>query len=182
MGMKLTQDSQKEAGPADVSRTIIYNVRRMLERQKLQEKRLNWLQRAADHLIARLGSVTFLAFHAVWFSIWIVYNSGWVSGIKPFDPYPFGFLTFVVSLEAIALAILVLMAQNDLQEDSDRRAELDLQINLFTEQQSALTLEKLVVIEKALGISVSPEEATETQHLLEGIDLVDLEQLIERMR
>ena len=52
-------------------------------------------------------------------------------GIKPFDPYPFGFLTMVVSLEAIILAILVLISQNRASRVDDIREEIDLQVNII---------------------------------------------------
>ena len=83
----------------------------------------------------------FLWLHLAFFAAWVILNSRY--GLpKPFDPYPYEFMTFIVSLDAIVLAILVLIAQNELQEDSDRRAELDLQINLLSENEITPHVEK----------------------------------------
>ena len=68
------------------------------------------LERFVDRLNSIAGSTPFLMVHVVWFVIWIPWNTG-LLGLKKFDPYPFGFLTMVVSLEAIFLSIFVLMAQ-----------------------------------------------------------------------
>src|SRR5688572_11852637 len=63
-------------------------------------------EKTADIITARLGSMLFLFLNAVWFFIWIVINAGFVPLIPPFDPFPFGLLTMIVSLEAIFLAII----------------------------------------------------------------------------
>ena len=72
--------------------------------------------------------------------------------ISQFDPFPFQFLTLVVSLEAIFLSTFVLIGQNQLSSSSERRADLDLQVNLLAEQKSAKTLEMLDQIGQQLNI------------------------------
>jgi uncharacterized membrane protein len=74
------------------------------------ERRTLW-ERVADTSTAMFGSVTFLSLNTVWFTVWILLNTG-VFGNQAFDPFPFGFLTMIVSLEAIFLAIIVLISQN----------------------------------------------------------------------
>ncbi len=102
-----------------------------------------------DHIAAALtdfsGSMAFVYIHALWFAIWFVLNLGifHIPGITGFDPYPFGLLTLIVSLEAIFLSTFVLIAQNNLSAVSDKRAELDLHVNLLAEQKSAKILELL---------------------------------------
>ena len=64
-------------------------------------------QKAADWIAAFSGSIPFLLLHFVWFGLWLAVNLVNV-GIPQFDPYPFGFLTLVVSLEAIFLSVFVL--------------------------------------------------------------------------
>ncbi|RMD58561.1 DUF1003 domain-containing protein [Candidatus Woesearchaeota archaeon] len=71
--------------------------------------------------------MTFVYVHCVWFALWIWYN---LASKNPFDPYPFGFLTLVVSLEAIILATFILVSQNREGMVNDLRAELDYQVDL----------------------------------------------------
>jgi hypothetical protein len=68
-----------------------------------------------------------LVLHVVWFGAWVTVNAGVVGGIRPFDPFPFRFLTMTVSLEAIFLALFVLASQNRLSRQADKRSHLDLQ-------------------------------------------------------
>jgi uncharacterized membrane protein len=63
--------------------------------------------------------------------------------ITEFDPFPFGLLTMIVSLEAIFLSTFVLISQNRMSALSEKRAELDLQVNMLAEQKAAKTLELL---------------------------------------
>ena len=81
--------------------------------------------------------------HALWFTIWVLLNAGLVPAIKPFDPFPYSFLTLVVSLEAIFLSTFVLISQNHQSRLADKRAHLDLQINMLAEQESTLMLDTL---------------------------------------
>ena len=77
-----------------------------------------------------------------------------------FDPYPFTFLTFVVSLEAIFLSTIILMSQNYEERLNQRRSHLDLQIDLLSEQESSKMLGMLEAIHKRLGISSSDPEVS----------------------
>ena len=100
-------------------------------------------ERISDTIARHAGRVWFISAHAVWFFGWITLNVGLVPGIRPFDPYPFQFLTFVVSLEAIFLSLFILMSQNRSNRQADARSHLDLQINLLAEQESTKMLEML---------------------------------------
>jgi len=62
--------------------------------------------------------------HVVWFAAWIAWAAGLVPGGRPIDPFPFSFLTLVVSLETIFLTLFVLISQNNLTRQSERRARL----------------------------------------------------------
>ena len=72
--------------------------------------------------------------------------------IEPFDPYPFSLLTMIVSLEAIFLSIWILISQNQMTRQADRREHLDLQINLLAEQESTATLRAVHGIAHHLGV------------------------------
>src|SRR5690349_1612705 len=90
------------------------------------------LERVADFITSIASSPAFLVGHLIWFGLWIGANS---TRNAPFDPYPFRLLTLAVSLEAIVLTAFVLMAQSRMTQLADRRAHLDLQINVLAEQE-----------------------------------------------
>jgi uncharacterized membrane protein len=99
-------------------------------------------------------------------------NSGLIPGSRPFDPFPFSFLTLVVSLEAIFLTLLVLMSQNRMIKEADKRAHLDLQLNMLAEQEGTELLRLVQKICKHLGMDEEADEAA--QHLQEQTDVHQL--------
>jgi uncharacterized membrane protein len=100
----------------------------------------------ADRVTAFAGSMVFIYVHGIWFGSWIITNLGLhLAGLPKFDPYPFGLLTMIVSLEAIFLATLVMISQNRQAHRSDIRSELDFENNLRAELWS-------VHVGHALGI------------------------------
>jgi uncharacterized membrane protein len=92
-----------------------------------------------------------------WFGVWLLLNTGWF-GLKAFDPYPYGLLTMVVSLEAIFLSTFVLISQNRLSVESDRRADLDLHVDLLAEAELTQALKMLRAIHDKLGIACTEPE------------------------
>ncbi len=134
-------------------------------------------ERIADAIARTAGRLWFTAAHAVWFGFWILANSGKVPGIRPFDPFPYPFLTFVVSLESIFLALFILMSQNRANKQADSRSHLDLQINLLAEQESTAALQMLHRLCEFHGLSAAGDEeeverlkrSTKPEALLEEI-------------
>ncbi len=104
-------------------------------------------------------------------------NTGLVPGVRPFDPYPFSFLTLVVSLEAIFLSIWILIGQNEMERLADRRAHLDLQINMLAEQESTAAIRMLQRISERLGIP--PDDTVDTA-LAEETDVERIATAIDR--
>lgn len=103
------------------------------------------VERAADWIAAFSGSITFLMLHVVFFAAWVLLNTNWLPGWKPpmFDPFPFGLLTMVVSLEAIILSVFVLLSQNR-QVAKDRiRGDIEYEVNLKAELEIAQLHEKM---------------------------------------
>src|SRR5215218_6182204 len=103
------------------------------------------VERAADWIAAFSGSITFLMLHVVFFAVWVLLNTRWLPGWKPpmFDPFPFGLLTMVVSLEAIILSVFVLLSQNR-QVAKDRiRGDIEYEVNLKAELEIAQLHEKM---------------------------------------
>nr|AIA17424.1 Protein of unknown function (DUF1003) [uncultured bacterium] len=89
------------------------------------------------------GSMTFLYLNMLWFAAWIFWNIDMITGLKAFDPYPFGLLTLTVSLEAIFLSIFVLLSQN-IQADRDKiHSDIEYEVNLKAELEIAYLHEKI---------------------------------------
>jgi uncharacterized membrane protein len=151
------------AGALDSASTlpsaIEENIAQLVDQQKACERRRTLQVRLADAITRFSGSMSFVWLHVTWFGLWIAVNMGAVPGYEGFDPFPFGLLTMIVSLEAIFLATFVLISQNRMQAAADRRAELDLHINLLAEREATLILTKLARIEEKLGIQVDTDEA-----------------------
>ena len=128
------------------------NLQTFAELRERAQKRRNPQERIADAITDVSGRMAFVWFHVIWFGVWMAVNTGHVPGIKPFDPFPYGLLTMVVSLEAIFLSTFVLISQNRISAEADRRADLDLQIGLLTEREMTLALRMLDAIQEKLGI------------------------------
>ena len=139
------------------------NIRTLLAQRERRAQRRSLQQRIADAITNFSGNMAFVYLHVVWFGGWIGWNLGAFGG-KPFDPFPFGLLTMIVSLEAIFLATFVLISQNRISLDAERRTNLDLQIGLLTEHELTRALKMLDEIQDHLGIVQDP-----------GTDLEELE-------
>ena len=112
-----------------------------LERAALRGR--SHADRLSDAISRFTGSARFAVVHFVFFVSWMALNSGVVADVPRFDPYPFSFLTLVVSLEAIFLSVFVLMSQNRMTRHADKRAHLDLQVDLLAEQELTTMLRML---------------------------------------
>ncbi len=114
---------------------------------EIADEKLTVGQRIADVIAEFSGSIPFLVLNAVFFAVWLIVNA--IPRIA-YDPYPFGLLTMIVSLEAIFLSIFVLVSQNR-QADKDRiRNELDYQVNLKAELGVSVLLHKADAITESL--------------------------------
>ncbi len=133
------------------------------------------LTQISDQLNSTFGSPTFLVLNALFFFVWITTNLGWYPGITPFDPYPFGFLTMLVSLEAIFLSIFILVSQNRSSVVATTREEVHLRVNLIAEEEITKVLEVLSEIRAELGIKKPDPELKE---MLERIDAGYIERSI----
>jgi uncharacterized membrane protein len=136
-----------------------------LEQEALHER--SAADRLSDAISAITGSVPFAITHGLWFAVWGIVNTGMISGIEPFDPFPFGFLTLVVSLEAIFLSVFVLMSQNRMTRAADKRAHLDLQVDLLAEQELTMMLRMLRALCAKLDVEVKMPDARVRQLLSE---------------
>lgn len=112
----------------------------------------------------------FALFHLCWFVLWLLVNTRIVPIVDPFDPFPFGLLTLVVSLEAIFLSVFVLMSQNRMALQADKRAHLDLQVDMLAEQELTAILTMVHALCRKNGVEVALRNES-LQELLEQTDV-----------
>ena len=164
---------------AQLSAVVERNIRTILRIRAQGATNRTFQERLADGITLFSGSMSFAYFHALWFGVWLLLNTGWL-GVSPFDPYPYGLLTMIVSLEAIFLATFVLISQNRLSEEQDRRADLDLHIGLLNEAELTRVLKMLHAIHDKLGIeSDDPSEQADLEMTTKAEDVL---QEMERLR
>ena len=134
-------------------------------------------QRLAHGLIRIASSTTFLAVHVIWFAVWMLWNTT----DSAFDPYPFGLLTTIVSLEAIFLAIMVLIGQSREASIAELREELTLQINLRIEAEVTKNLQLVAGLYTRLGYRFSEDD--ELREMLKTLDAEGMErELMEQIK
>jgi uncharacterized membrane protein len=154
---------------------VIGRRRRVIKSLKAQaDLRRSPAERFADWLTDYFGTVGFLSMNALWFVVWIVINMGWIPGIRPFDPFPFGLLTMVVSLEAIFLAIIVLISQNRAAKIADLREEIDLQINTLAEEEVTKMIELQIKLLEKNGVTV--DQDPDLERMLRPLHSSDIQQ------
>ena len=169
---KTGSDYRAAETEADVTRQNVKAIRALEEAAMARRTRAD---RAAAVIARFCGSMTFVWIHVALFAAWVGYNA--LPWFTPFDPYPFTFLTLVVSLEAIFLSTFILISQNYDMRVAERRNQLDLQINLLAEQENTKALQILERIARKVGAHVTDdpqiralEEATRPEALARQID------------
>ena len=176
MGAMLPGNSSRRRTSPEPPTTAIdpaaNNVETIARREAEELHRRSFFERVGDRAVAIVGRGWVAFLHLVWFVSWMAVNTGMVSGLDPFDPYPFNFLTMMVSLEAIFVTLAVLNNQNRMTQQADMRAHLDLQVNLLAEQESTATLRLLQRVAEKLG--VPPEEVSQVESLVRETDVAEL--------
>jgi uncharacterized membrane protein len=137
-------------------------------------------ERLSDWITATAASGPVLIAHVVWFAAWAIVNVGAIGSWRPFDPFPYPLLTMAVSLEAIFLALFVLASQNRLAHRSDKRAHLDLQINLLAEREMTAVLQLLQDIAAHLDVPTTVTGA-QLRELAKKTDVHEITTKLEEM-
>jgi uncharacterized membrane protein len=150
-GMNEDEFEYYEDNNPALSKIIQRNIRTLIRLRLQAANKRNLQDRIADMITSFSGHIVFVYVHIVWFGAWIVLNTGRI-GVHPFDPFPYGLLTMIVSLEAIFLSTFVLISQNRLSEESEYRTNLNLQIALLTEHEVTRVLQMLDAIQDKMGI------------------------------
>ncbi len=136
-----------------------------LESEQLNQR--STVERIGDVVGAFAGSMLFVVLHVIWFATWFTVNTNRIPGVRAFDPYPFIFLSMAVSVEAVLLSTFVLMKQNSMSRRSDRRSELNLQIDLLSEKEITKALQLLIRLSEHVGLERIGEHDEEARQLSE---------------
>jgi uncharacterized membrane protein len=152
-----------DSGLAQVLERNIYALQR---RHEDDEARAGMEQHIARAITDFTGSMLFVYLHLAIFGAWIVLNLRWVPGIAPWDP-SFVMLAMVASVEAIFLSTFVLITQNRMAATAERRAQLDLQINLLAEHEVTKLIRMLSAV--ADRLDVNAESGPEIEELKSDI-------------
>jgi uncharacterized membrane protein len=162
--------NQTEVAGAD---PMQYNIEAIakLEQEALHER--SAAEYLSDIITRFTGSIGFVVFHVLLFAFWFVVNLDFIPGVPAFDPFPFGILTLIVSAEGVFLAIFILISQNRITRQADRRAHLDLQINLLTEREMTLMLRMQKKLSEHFGLEIENAEEG-THHLMKEMNVEQL--------
>jgi uncharacterized membrane protein len=152
---------------------VAKNIEDVVRIEQRDRAKMGWGDHLADRITAFSGSMTYVWLHVGWFTVWIAVNVG-LFGLAAFDEFPFGLLTMIVSLEAIFLSTFVLISQNREARSADRRARLDLQINMLAEQEVTRLTKMVADIHEHLGLQDDPEEKAEIEEMKEPVRVDEL--------
>ena len=110
--------------------------------EELQAKK-NWIEKLADKVTNFIAKPHFIIIHMLWFAVWILANEGYLGQIQNFDEYPYSLLGIILAIEAVFITGFLLISQNHQAAYSEKRAELDYEVNIRSYR-------KLIELEKRL--------------------------------
>ena len=138
------------------------NIRIVAELERRLARQRTWSERVSDRITAVAGSLSFVIAHLLAIGGWAVWNATAPADLR-FDPYPYGLLTFIVSLEGVLIATFVLITQNRMSAQADHRDRLNLEVDLLAEQEMTLMLKMLRRISDRLEIPTPDGEAAQME-------------------
>ena len=144
-------DNPVERSAKATTESAQQNIETISKLEHAEIERRSTSEKISEAFTRFMGSMTFVVLHLIWLGIWFAWNLG-AFGLEPFDPFPFGILTLIVSTEGVFLAIFVLISQNRMGRLANQRAHLNLQISLLAEQETTKILQRLKTIADHLEI------------------------------
>jgi uncharacterized membrane protein len=136
------------------------------------------IEKLADFMTSLFGSNLFLAVNVVLFLFWVLVNTNSIKGLPAFDPFPFSLLTTFVSLEAIILAIFVLISQRRTSKVDDLREEIHLQLNFIAESEITKLIKMVSILLEKQGIDLSKDP--ELKKMVEPVSEEEIEKILEK--
>jgi uncharacterized membrane protein len=164
--------------PTAMKSTLADNITRLAERRRREERTAPLSDRIADRITCFTGSMFFVVLHLLLFGGWIAVNAGWLPIVPRFDP-SFVTLAMIASVEAIFLSTFVLISQNRMAAAADRRADLDLHINLLAEHELTQLASAVARIAERLGV---PEDDPDFHEIRKDVQPEAVLDALERKR
>jgi uncharacterized membrane protein len=163
-GPKASDGSVTDSEADSVEELTRRNVDRISALEAADQEKATTADRVAKAVTSFSGSMRFVWINALLIAGWVAFNLA-LPEPRGFDPFPFSLLTLILSVEAIFLAIFILISQNRAARVSEKRSHLDLQLNLLSEQENTKMLRMLEQIGRAVGAEIGegPEERALTQ-------------------
>src|SRR3712207_5712096 len=140
---------------------VARNIEEVVRLEEEAARRRPPFSQVADFVAGFAGTLGFVLLHAALVAAWAGINAGLVPAVSAFDPYPFGLLGMLFSLEGVLLASFVLMKQNRMSALAEQRSHLDLQISLLSEQEITKMIGMLEQVSRRLGIEREALDAEE---------------------
>jgi uncharacterized membrane protein len=131
-----------------------FNIAAIAKLEEAALDRRTATERHSDAIVKFIGSVKFLLLHVILVSIWSLVNLNLIPHVQAFDPFPFGILALFVSSESVFLTIFVLISQNRMARQAERRSHLDLQVGMLAEQELTMVLQMLQKLCQHTGVDV----------------------------
>src|SRR6202158_476752 len=162
--MKQAQSDHVSSNPTQFNIAAIAK----LEEQALDRRTPT--ERQSDAIVKFIGSIKFLTFQLILVAVWSTVNLNLIPNVKAFDPFPFGMLALFVSSESVFLTIFVLISQNSMARQAERRSHLDLQVGMLAEQELTTMLQMLQKLCQHTGVDVK-SAALQVQGFSETTDV-----------
>lgn len=171
-------ETSEAKNQSQTSRERAQHHRRIIRAVELTESiKRSLSDKISDAIVEWSGSFLVFTFHLLWFGLWLAVNLDMVPRVPVFDPYPFGLLTMIVSLEAIFLSVFVLMSQGRAKRVDDLRAEISLQVGLIAEEEITKMLEIVTKTAKQQGVNI--EGDNELQRMLKPLNASEITHKLE---
>ncbi len=163
----MSDKPQLQEKPAmTVAPVIERNIHTLIAKRQVEEERLGWQEKLAIVVTRFTGSMAFVYLHLLVYGVWIAINLGWIPRVPRFDP-SLVLLAMEASVEAIFLSTFILITQNRMMAQADRRADLNLQISLLSEHEVTRLLNMIRDMAKKMGVESA--EMPDLEHLSKDV-------------
>jgi uncharacterized membrane protein len=173
----IPSDRDASSPPPSVH-AVSENVQRISDLEAAARRELTRSERISKAVTDFAGSLRFVLLHVLVFSGWALWNTLLPRWLR-FDPYPFGLMTMLVSLEGVFLATFVLITQNRMMMHTERRDHLGLQVSMLTEQELTMTLRMLRQLCERAGIPPESAQQRRVEDLMQETNVYEVMQRLD---
>jgi uncharacterized membrane protein len=149
------------------------NIRAIVNLERQAQRRIPRGEKIGQAITDRIGTVQFVVVHMAAVVAWMGWNLAAPETAR-FDPYPFGLLTFIVSLEGVLIATFVLTVQNRMSKQTDQRDHLNLQISMLAEQEMTLLLKTVRQLAEHMNVPPESQDQQKTEKLASETNVYEI--------